>query len=318
LYGPPGSGKSTLGRRLAENLQLPFFDLDEMIEIQAGITIPEIFEAEGEAGFRRRESLELKELLSQGTLRQAIAALGGGALLNEENRELAEANGLVFCLDAPFDVLLKRLGNDENQRPLLEGETSKTLRILLDMRAPHYASFSRRINTGKNSPEEAAWQVQVDSGMFRVTGMGSGYDVRVASGGLDCLGEAMKLRGLKSPVVLVSDENVAMHYEKRVIPALQEAGYQTRSVVIPAGERTKTIETIGALWQSFQEASLERSSTVVALGGGGVSDMVGFAAATYLRGVPWVAAPTSLLGMLDASLGGKTGVNLPQGKNLVG
>jgi len=321
IYGPPGSGKSTLGRRLVEKLRLPFFDLDEMIEIQAGISVPEIFDSEGESGFRQRESAALLNLIDrslQSSLKQGIVALGGGALLREENRERVEAAGPVFCLYAPYEVLLSRLGNDGNQRPLLEGDARDMLHRLLEQREAHYASFPKGLDTSLYSPEEAAWQVEIQAGMFRVSGMGTEYDVRIAVGGLDFLGQALQTRGMKGPVTLISDENVASRYEDRTLQALRESGYQTRSAIIPAGERCKTIDTLSTLWQTFREAGLERFSTVIALGGGVVSDLAGFAAATYMRGVPWVAAPTSLLGMVDASLGGKTGIDLPQGKNLVG
>jgi 3-dehydroquinate synthase len=100
--------------------------------------------------------------------------------------------------------------------------------------------------------------------------------------------------------------------------ALQSSGYAVSLALIEAGEEHKTLQTISGLWVAFMAAGVERSSTIVALGGGVVSDQAGFAAATYLRGVRWVAVPTTLLAMVDASLGGKTGVDLPQGKNLVG
>jgi shikimate kinase/3-dehydroquinate synthase len=321
LYGPPGAGKSALGRCLAEKLRLPFFDVDEMIEEEAEITIPEIFEAEGEVGFRNRESAALQSLLDRPLRRgnrQGIVALGGGALLREANRKRVEAAGQIFCLSAPIEVLLSRLETDPNHRPLLNGDIRETLRSLLEQREAHYTTFHRRLDTGQYSTEEAARQVQTHSGMFRISGMGTEYDVRIVVDGLDCLGQAMKIRGLKGPIVLVSDEKVALYYESRVLRALQDAEYLCKSAIIPAGERSKTIRTLSSLWKSFREADLERYSTVVALGGGVVSDLAGFAAATYLRGVPWVAAPTSLLGMVDASLGGKTGIDLPQGKNLAG
>jgi 3-dehydroquinate synthetase len=125
-------------------------------------------------------------------------------------------------------------------------------------------------------------------------------------------------RHLKGPVAVVSDENVAPVYAAKVCASLDAAGLESRQVFIPAGEQHKTLLTVNLLWEAFLDSGLERSSTVLALGGGVVGDLAGFAAATFLRGVAWVAAPTSLLAMVDASLGGKTGADLPRGKNLVG
>jgi 3-dehydroquinate synthase len=126
------------------------------------------------------------------------------------------------------------------------------------------------------------------------------------------------MRGLTGPIAIVTDQNVAAIYLPRVLDSLQEAGYLAKPVIIPPGEASKTIDTISYIWKQFLEVGMERTSTAVALGGGVVGDLAGFAAATYLRGVPWVILPTSLLAMADASLGGKTGADLPHGKNLVG
>jgi 3-dehydroquinate synthase len=316
LYGPSGSGKSTLGRLLAQNLGLSFFDLDAEIEQSSGMNIPQIFTSEGETGFRKREHAELQRLSA---LPEGVIALGGGALLDADSRARVEANGRVLLLDASADVLAARLRNDRNQRPLLASDTDRQLAKLLARRKEHYISFPAQLNTGALTPEQAAWQAQVQLGVFRVhTSPTSSYDVRVQCGGLDELGELLQQRGLKGPIVLVSDENVAPLYARRAMHALEQAGYETHLAIIPAGETHKTMNTVTSLWQAFLTAGVERSSTIVALGGGVTSDLAGFAAATYLRGVPWVAVPTSLLSMADASLGGKTGADLPQGKNLIG
>ena len=155
-------------------------------------------------------------------------------------------------------------------------------------------------------------------GAFRVKGMGQAYDVRIGPGNLDIIGDALHKRGLNSPLALVSDENVGHLYASQVESSLSSKGFALSHVFIPPGEAHKTITTVSKLWQAFLDAALERTSTVVALGGGVVGDLAGFAAATYLRGIPWVVLPTSLLAMTDSSLGGKTGADLPQGKNLIG
>lgn len=123
---------------------------------------------------------------------------------------------------------------------------------------------------------------------------------------------------MSGPIVIVTDQNVAEGYLSRIERSLQAEDYPTRAVIIPPGEESKTMVIVSQLWEAFLDAGLERGSSVVALGGGVVGDLAGFAAATYMRGIPWVNVPTSLLAMVDASLGGKTGVDLPQGKNLVG
>lgn len=315
LYGPPGSGKSAVGRVLAENLGLPFFDLDQEIESFYGGTIPDIFAAEGEPGFRQKERDRLKHLLASGS---GIIALGGGALTDPDNRRLAESAGHVQCLTAPLETLYARLNADDNPRPLLAGDPWARLQDLVAHRSAHYASFPNLVDTAEYTPEEAAWECQVRLGMFRVSGMGEPYDVQVISGGLDAVGEELVSRGLRGPITLVSDENVGPIYGARVEEALKKQGFASRIVQIPAGEAHKTMQTVARLWDDFLAAGVERGSTVVALGGGVVGDLAGFAAAIYLRGVPWVVLPTSLLAMADSSLGGKTGADLPQGKNLVG
>lgn len=315
IYGPPASGKTSLGRRLAQQLALPFTDLDKVIETQAGQSIPDIFAAEGETAFRRRESSALQEVLKG---QPAVIALGGGALLSDANRSQTEANGQVLCLDADFETIIARLEGAETQRPLLDGDTRQRLKMLLDARHPHYASFPSRLDTTDLSADEAAWQAQIALGCFRITGMGAAYDVRVEPGGLDELGHMLHQRGLRGPLALVTDDHVAGLHGGHATAALQQAGYAVQTVIIPAGEAHKTIDTVCRLWNGYLQSGLERRSTVVALGGGVVGDLAGFAAATYLRGVPWVAVPTTLLAMVDASLGGKTGADLPQGKNLIG
>jgi 3-dehydroquinate synthase len=315
LYGPPGSGKSALARQLAQSLQKPLIDLDERIALQAGCSIPEIFESEGETGFRERERTALYEALKQPA---GVLALGGGTLLDPANRQLVEKAGSVLCLQAPFETLARRLKNDANQRPLLEGELLERLRGLMQERQSHYDSFPISLEVGAASLAEAAWEAQIRLGTFHVSGMGAGYDVRVVEGGLARLGEMLAPRRLNAPVAVVSDENVARLYLEAVVESLMKAGYAATGIEIAAGEQHKNLATVQRLYDVFLEMKLERSSTVIALGGGVVGDLAGFAAATYLRGVKWVAVPTTTLAMVDASLGGKTGVDLPQGKNLVG
>ena len=319
LYGPPGSGKSIVGRKLAQALRRPFWDLDEVIEMGAGQSIPEIFAREGEAGFRLREFQALHEISRQPP---GVVALGGGALLSPKARSLAESRGRVLCLSAPQETLLNRLRFSAVERPLLTNDDQMLdedrLVKLIHARSAHYASFAVQLDTESLSPEEAAWEAQALLGCFHVSAMGTGYDVWVEPGGLNAVGALLSRRGLKGPVVVVTDENVAPVYLQCVIESLTGAGYSATSVVLPAGEVFKNMASVERIWEALIKAGVDRGSTLAALGGGVINDLAGFAAAVYLRGLRWVALPTSLLAMCDASLGGKTGVDLSQGKNLVG
>ncbi len=302
LCGPPGTGKSTVGRQIAGNLKLPFVDLDRVIETDAGMSIPKIMETQGELAFRDLETAAIKAIVEK---HPSVVALGGGALLRDENRALAESSGQVLLLMAQLPTLIERLQNEPGKRPLLTGDLGTKLSSLLAKREAHYNSFSLKIHVDNKSAEQNAHQVQVMLGRHHLSAMGE-YDVVV--------GQVSNLANfpMQNPII-ITDENVAKFHLKKL-----QTMMNAKAVVIPAGEEHKTLETISLLWKSFLENGLDRKSTVIALGGGVVSDMAGFAAATYMRGVNWIGVPTTLLSMVDASIGGKTGFDLPEGKNLIG
>lgn len=269
LTGAPASGKTTLGRRLAERLGEVFVDLDEEISAAAGLSIPEMFATRGEGAFRQMESETLAAVVRRGAA--GVVALGGGTLLRPENRVLCESAGTVLCLEAPDESeLARRIGAAAGSRPL--GDRAKE-------RAAHYASFANRV--------EASFEV--------------GPSLVVVG------------RGLALPILsgrrIVADGNVARIYRERLPEPL---------AVVPSGEENKTIGTVGSLWHAFAAAGLGRRDSICAVGGGVTGDLAGFAAATWMRGMDWINVPTTLLSMVDASTGGKTGCDLPEGKNLAG
>jgi 3-dehydroquinate synthase len=315
LYGPPGSGKSTSGELLANDLNLDFYDLDAEIEKRANKAIPQIFEDAGEEGFRKLERKTLKEVSGK---HPAVFALGGGSLLDPQNRERVEKLGLVVCLDGELDILLERLKKSNHTRPLVAGDSRNQLKDLLDRRAAHYASFPLKLKTDGKSPKEMSWEIQKKIGWFHVQGMGAGYDVRVANGGFEQLGKTLRQKGIEGQVFLVTDTNVQPLYAEKVTLSLEEENYNFATITIPAGEQHKNLTTISEIWDAFLTAGIDRRSNVIALGGGVVGDLVGFAAATFMRGISWINFPTTLLAMVDAGIGGKTGFDLPQGKNLIG
>ena len=299
LYGPPGTGKSTIGKIIADNLNLPFIDLDRVIESNAGKSIPEIMEAQGEPAFRDLETAALKESVGLASSVTNIIALGGGALLKEENRKFAEANGKILLLMADLNTLMERLKNSNN-RPLLTGDVKSKLTSLLEKRKEHYESFPLKIHVDNKIAEQNALQAQVKLGRHHLSAMGE-YNVLVG-----------QIANLSYGDLIVTDENVAKLHAETI------SKLNTKVITIPAGEEHKNLETVHHLWKSFLENGLDRKSTVIAMGGGVIGDITGFAASTYMRGIDWIAMPTTLLSMVDASLGGKTGFDLPEGKNLIG
>jgi shikimate kinase / 3-dehydroquinate synthase len=316
LFGAPGSGKTTMGTILAERLGWHLVDTDQRIENETGMPVTDIFLKEGEAGFRAREKKLVAEL-SRNT--RQVVALGGGTLIDAESRAAAEASGVVLCISCDPKTILDRMGDALAARPLLAGTGPlERLQNLLEKRAGLYGSFPLKIDTTGTSAEEAADKAQLLAGTFRVGGMGNGgYEVIVHQDLLGRIGEELTARKLRYPMTVITDQNVARHYLQPVLDSLARLG-AVSSIVLEPGEPTKSMCTVESLYGQLIEQGMDRRGTIVALGGGMVTDVAGYAAATFMRGIAWVAVPTSLLGMVDAAVGGKTAVDLPQGKNLVG
>ena len=307
LYGPSGVGKSTIGKILARNLNLPLVDSDHLIEMNAGMSISNIMEEQGIPKVRELETIALSQIVDA---EESVIALGGGALLRDENRALVEQSGSVVLLMAEFDTLFERLQNDSHKRPLLAGDLKLKLTAYLEGRAEHYASFPLKVYVDGKSNQHSADQIQIILGRYHLSAMGE-YDVIV--------GQVSSLTNfpIQNPLI-VADENIAKFHLEKIASSLSSISADHKSVIIPAGEKHKNLETVSQLWKSFLEHGLDRKSTVIALGGGVIGDLVGFAASTYMRGINWVGIPTTLLSMVDASIGGKTGFDLPEGKNLIG
>jgi shikimate kinase / 3-dehydroquinate synthase len=323
LTGFMGTGKSTVGRLVARRTGRDFVDTDELIERQAGVTVAEIFAARGEGVFREMEAGLARQLAGQEGL---VIASGGRLMLDPVNALHLARNGLVVCLAATPGQILDRLGGDDRRRPLLEAagvEPLARIEALLAERAQGYGQFAR-VDTGHRSPEDVADEVLALAEQMAAAGQpptplasrlpvrypGGEYQVVVSRG---LLGQITRLAPVDRPVVVVSDENVApLHAGRLALP------HRLATVSLPPGEAHKTLDSVQRLYEQLLSAGLDRGGAVLALGGGVVGDTAGFAAATYMRGVALIHCPTTLLAMVDASVGGKTGVDLPQGKNLVG
>ncbi|MCB9627639.1 MAG: 3-dehydroquinate synthase [Sandaracinaceae bacterium] len=320
LSGPMGAGKSTVAVALGRRLQRPVIDLDQRIEAQAGMSIARIFAERGEGAFRGLEAELARATITEG----AVVALGGGALTNDALRhDLLEA-GLVVTLRADPEVLLQRIG-DGGGRPLLAGlevaQRRARLLALLEARACAYAECHAEVDTGDTSVDEAVEQIATLASDVRVVvplGLRT-YRVEIGRGVRARVAERARAAA-KGDVVLVHDvaADNPRPWPRDVAERLTQAGRRCVSVRLEDGERHKHVGSVETIWDAALDAGVDRHALVLGVGGGVVGDLTGFAASTLLRGVALGQVPTTLLSMVDSSVGGKTGFNRPRGKNLVG
>ena len=320
LTGFMGTGKTTVGREVARRLGWPFVDMDAEIEARAGKSIPRIFAEEGEAAFREMESSLCRELSRRSGW---VIATGGGALIDPDNREVVQASGTVVCLTCDVEGILERLRRKPQGRPLLAVDDPRAeIEHLLAARQEAYAAIPWQVDTTGLSVAQIAGRVLALAQVVTlpVHHPGGQYAIHIGEGLLDQVGGALRMADLApgSRAALVVPEPLAPLYGERVVASLKRAGYEPFLCPIPDGEEHKTLDTVAALYDRFLDGRLDRSGLVVSVGGGVGGDIAGFAAASFMRGLPFVQVPTTLLAMTDASVGGKTGVDLPQGKNLVG
>ena len=321
LTGFMGTGKSTVGRLLADRLGCPHIDTDAEVAARAGCTIPEIFATQGESGFR---ALEREVCLEVSRRSGIVVSTGGGALLDAGVCDAMVATGTVVCLTCEVDELLRRLRHGP-QRPLLGADLDdrqRHMERLLAQRADAYASLPHHLDTTARSPEAVAIDVMnlLNEVVLPVWHTSGAYDIRIGLGGLERLGDSMRLAGIEpsARISVVTNPIVGGYYGETVLASLRASGYQAEICEVPDGEAHKRMATVERLCNGLLDVGLDRGGVIVGLGGGVTTDIAGFAAATFLRGVRVVQIPTTLLAMVDASVGGKTGVDLARGKNLVG
>ncbi|MFN8532338.1 MAG: 3-dehydroquinate synthase [Dehalococcoidia bacterium] len=330
LTGFSTTGKSSVGARVAKRLGFDFLDIDAIVSERAGCSIAAIFAERGEAHFRDLESAALAEAL-EGERR--VVATGGGAVLRGENRTLMRQRALVVCLEARPEAILARLaGQADEVRPLLAGDPETRLADLKRERAVLYADADWIVQTDLLGPEAAAAEVirawnalphrlrpPAVGGPTAVVSTGTvSYPIYVGAGILAMLGELVRRHSTGGVVWLLADERAAALHGETALAALAGAGLAATLRIVPSGESSKDLAVAAELFRWLAAQRAERRDTVVALGGGVTGDLAGFVAASFLRGIALVQVPTTLLAMTDSSVGGKTGVNLPEGKNLVG
>jgi shikimate kinase/3-dehydroquinate synthase len=344
LVGLMGSGKTTIGRQLAKRLGKRFVDSDHEIEARTGASIPLIFDIEGEASFRRREADVIRDLSSQ---RGIVLATGGGAVLDAGTRARLAERGTVIYLRAHVNSILQRVAHDKNRPLLRTADPRRTLELLTAQREPLYREVAHLvIDTGRpnvqsmvqtileqlaalarksaiasmNSPASLHGTAErPDASPFTLNvDLGErSYPIAIGPGLLD--DAALVVRYVNGrQVAIVTNTTVAPLYLEKIAAPLRAAGRDVLEIILPDGEQYKNWESLMLVFDAMLAHKCDRQTTVVALGGGVIGDMAGFAAASYMRGVPFVQVPTTLLAQVDSSVGGKTGLNHPLGKNMIG
>jgi shikimate kinase/3-dehydroquinate synthase len=336
LVGLMGAGKTTIGRILARKLGKRFIDSDHEIEARTGASIPWIFEIEGEESFRRREAEVIRDLCAEDGV---VLATGGGAVLNAETRASLKARGTVIYLRANVNSIMVRVSHDKN-RPLLQtADPRRRLEELMAQREPLYREIAELvIDTGRPNVQSMVQTIldQLDaleasrrapasapsmnqqSTLTLTVDLGErSYPIAI---GPDLLSDpellARHIQGRQ--VAIVTNTTVAPLYLERVAAPLRAAGREVIEIILPDGEQYKNQASLMQVFDALLANKCDRKTTLVALGGGVIGDLTGYAAASYMRGVPFVQLPTTLLAQVDSSVGGKTGINHPLGKNMIG
>ena len=311
LIGFMGAGKTTIGSLVADELGVSFVDADEVIAARAGLSVADIFASEGEEAFRAFERAAIGDLLSGN---DGVVALGGGALGSPEVRDLVRPHSVVH-LDVSFDEAMHRIGDTD--RPMLR--LSDPHDLFRQRQGSYREAASITVAVDDRSPDEIAGEViarlRERPRRVPVTAPGGSYDVVVGQDVLDEVGALFqpvprKVRVLHQPSV--------ERYAKEVADALIACGSEVLVSQVLDGDSAKEREAAAGLWTTLADDGMNKDDAIVTVGGGAVSDLGGFVASTYMRGLRVVHVPTTLLGQVDAAIGGKTAINLPHAKNLVG
>lgn len=335
LIGFMGTGKTAVGKLVAARLGCPFIDTDALVAARAGRPISTIFAEDGEAAFRRFEAAVVSEAAAR---TGSVIATGGGVALSRENMERLRESGVIVALHADPRAILARVGGGGG-RPLLGDEPEDNVRRLLQERAPFYGAAEVVVETSALTVEAVAERViafarereRKDPPAKAVTASAAhpipervrvdlgarAYDVWIGTGVLEDAAAYLHRSGIRGRLALLTHPRIEALYGRALSERLRLAGYDVVSLTVPPSESSKNLRVAERIYHALLDARFDREASVLALGGGVAGDLGGFVAATFLRGIAWVAVPTTLLAQVDASIGGKTGINL-RAKNLIG
>ena len=338
LIGFMGTGKTAVGEQVASRLGRRFVDTDALIEERAGRSISRIFAEDGEPAFRRLEA----QVIAQAAAGDGrVIATGGGVVLSRANMDCLRGNGVIIALRADAESILARVGRGE-YRPLLGDAPEESIKRLLRERDPLYQEADLVVETSALSVQDVAERVvsfvaareqdapaSPDHSQAAGSAEGAsarpvradlgarGYDIWIGRGILAQAAAFLERRGVRGRLALLTHPRIDALYGRPLAERLRAAGYEVATVTVPPSESSKSLRVAGRVYNALVDARFDRGATLVALGGGVAGDLGGFVAATFLRGIAWVAVPTTLQAQVDASIGGKTGINF-HAKNLIG
>jgi shikimate kinase/3-dehydroquinate synthase len=325
LIGFMGSGKDSVGKEIPKRTTLTFLSMDDYIELKEKRTINKIFEESGEDYFRKTEKKIIAEIKD---IKNVVIATGGGVVKDEKNRNILSKIGKVGYLYTSLTAVKNRLQKDKT-RPLIKNRDNIIKIYNERMKRGIYEFADKKIDTSSITPEQVAkkiikefkikterkkspiktLKVKTESRVYPIY---IGYDLFAGNKSL------IDLKPESDKIAIISNPLVAALYVDAIEKALIKKGVKPWICIIPDGEKYKTLDTVRSVYNFMLKENFDRSAAILALGGGVIGDLAAFAASTYKRGVSLIHIPTTLIAQVDSSIGGKTGVDHPLGKNMIG
>jgi shikimate kinase/3-dehydroquinate synthase len=350
-----GSGKTTIGRALAKKLNKTFIDSDHEIETRTGVSISVIFEIEGEASFRQREADAIRDICK---MENIVLATGGGAILSSQSREYLKSTGTVIYLCAGINSILHRTRHDKKRPLLQTENPRKKLEELEKQRDPLYREIAHFVLETVHPqmqtlvqvildklPEECKLQHHDSDAMKKSIAMSQlsmeqhhqhkqkimteknelltvdldsrSYPILIGENILTN-SDVLSKRITANRLFIITNNVIAPIYLQDLETKFKSIGKEVSSIVLEDGEEFKNWQSLMQIFDALLSTKCDRKICLVALGGGVIGDLTGFAASAFMRGVDFVQIPTTLLAQVDSSVGGKTGINHPLGKNMIG
>jgi len=324
LIGFPGTGKDSVANEISKTINIPVFSTDKYIEFKEKKSINEIFYKSGEEYFRKLEKIALKKAVD---LRNVIISTGGGIVKDPLNVNIMKKSGKIFTLKANIKELKKRL-MEMRTRPLIKDE--QDIEKLYSERKNLYDFAEHKIDTSEKNISEIANSIirrlRLESSsnsqtlyeIINIKTKQKEYPVFTGENIIENISEHINdILNKTKRLIIISEPTVSTLYLEKILTLLKN-NFETLYFIIDEGEENKNINTVIQIYDFLLEKKITRDDALIALGGGIVGDITGFVASTYKRGVGFIQIPTTLLSQVDASVGGKTGINHREGKNMIG